>query len=70
MERDCFAGAGSDRKRGNGLKLRDSRFRLDRRTKVFTVRMVRYCKRLHREVMNAPSLRAFIMLGWALSNMV
>jgi len=59
------------RTRSNGFKLREGRFRLDLRKKLFTVRVVKPCHRLPREVVTAPSLGAFrATLDGALSTLI
>jgi len=71
-ERDRFCSSGScDRIKGNGFKLKESRFRLNIRKKSFAVRVVRHWKRLPRGMTYAPYLETFkSRLDRALGNLI
>ncbi|KFO85852.1 hypothetical protein N320_02765, partial [Buceros rhinoceros silvestris] len=43
----------------DGFKLREGRFRLDRRKNIFTMGVMRHWPSLTREVVEAPSLETF-----------
>ena len=59
-----------DRTRGNGIKIKEGKFRLDIR-RFFTVRVVRHRNRLLREVVDGPSLESWkVRLDQALSNLI
>jgi len=60
-----------DRTRSNGFKLKEGRFTLAIRKKLFTTRVVEHWKMLPREVLDAPSLETFkARLDGALSHLI
>jgi len=69
-----FSRVCGNRTRGNGFngfKLKEGRFRLDKRKKSFTMRVVRHWNRLPGDVVDSPSLETFkVSLGKTLSNVI
>ena len=66
-----FMRVDSDRTRGNGFKLGEGRFRLDTRKKFFHAEGGETLNRLPKEVVDAPSLEAFMArLAVALGSLV
>ncbi|KFV98845.1 hypothetical protein N327_02301, partial [Fulmarus glacialis] len=60
-----------DKTKRNGFKPKKGRFRLDRRKKFFTMRVVKHWHRLPREVVDAPSLETLkVRLDGAVSNLI
>lgn len=63
-----FSRACSDRTEGNGLKMKESKFKLETKKKFFTVMVVNTGTR---EVVDAPTLETFkVSLDRALGNLV
>jgi len=66
-----YSRACCDRTMGNGFKLREGRFRLEKEESFFTMRVVKHWNRLPREVVDAPFPETFkVRLDGALSNLV
>jgi len=58
-----------NRTRGYGLKLKETKFRLDIRKKFFTMKVVKHWNKLPRMLVDPPSLETFkARLDGALSN--
>jgi len=68
---NIFSRACGNRTRSNSFKLREGRFILDIRKKIFMIRVVKHWPRLPREVVEAPPLEPFqVRLDGALSNLI
>jgi len=66
-----FSRACCNRTRSSGFKLREGKFRLVIRKKIFPMRVVKHWHSLAREVVDAPSLETFkARLDGGLSNLV
>jgi len=55
----CFDHMPSDRTRGNGHKLKHTKFQLNMRKNFFPLRVMEHWNRLPREVVESPSLEIF-----------
>jgi len=70
-EDKLFTRACCDRTRGNVFKLKEGRFRLDRRKKFLAMSVVKHWHRLLREGVGVPSLETFkVSLDGTLSNLM
>ena len=56
-EKQLFTLVDSDKTKGDGVKLKEERFRSDFRGKFFTERAARHWYKLPREAVGAPSLK-------------
>jgi len=66
-----FGRACCDRTTENGFKLKEGKFRLDKRKKFFMMRVEKPWPRLPREAEDAPSLETFnVRLDGALRNLI
>lgn len=55
----------------NGFKLKEGRFILDQKKRIFTMTVVKHWNRLLREVVDSPPLQTLkVRLGTALSNLI
>jgi len=59
MEPGSFSVVASDRTRGNRHKLKHGRCHLNTRKQFFTVKLPEHWHRLHREIVESPSLKIF-----------
>jgi len=68
---NLFSKSCCDRRRSNGFKLREGRFRLYIKKKFFTLSMVKHWNELPIEVVEVPGLETFkVRLDGGLNNLV
>lgn len=71
MEVNLFSHIASNRTRGNDFKLNQGRCKLDTRKKLLMEMLVKHWNRLHRGVVQSPSIKAFRRhVGVAFRNVV